>query len=81
MITPMCGLCEGEDDGWAEMDDDHIPAEVGELMEREPKDIVGADDDDVVQPGKPLPEPYEAIVKEQTIHDLAHLPHRCWRKH
>ena len=60
MVAPMCGLCDGDDDGWAKIDEAHIPAEVGEMLDGEPKDIVGADDEEeVVQPGKPMPEPCE----------------------
>ena len=78
MITPMCGLCE-ENDGWAKIDDAHIQAEVGKMLDGEPKEIVGADDEEeVVQPGKPLPETYEPSAKERAIHDLTHLPYRCW---
>ena len=77
MITPMCGLCDGDDDGWANIGDAHIPAEVGETLDGEPEDIVGANDEgEVVQPGKPLPEPYEPSAKERAIHDLTHLPYR-----
>ena len=54
----MCDLCDGDDDGWTKIDDTYIPAEVGEMLDGGPKDIVGADDEEeVVQPGKPMPEP------------------------
>ena len=55
MIAPMYGLCEAEDDAWAKIDDAHIPAEGGELPDGETKDIVGTDDGEAIQPGKPLP--------------------------
>ena len=82
MIAPMCGLCDGDDDGWAKIGDAHIPAEGGEMLDGEPKDIVGADDEEeVIQPGKPLPEPHEPNAKERAIHDLTHLPYRGWCEH
>ena len=44
--------------------------------------MVGADDEEeVVQPGKPLPAPYEPIAKERAIHDLTHLPYRDGCEH
>ena len=82
MITPMCGLCEGDDDGWAKADDAHILADVGKMLDGEAKDIAGADDEEkVIQPGKPLPESYEPSAKERAIHDLAHLPYQSWCEH
>ena len=76
MITLMCGLCEGDDDAWAKIDDAHIPAGVGEILDGKPKDIVGADDEEeAIQPGKQLPEPYAPHAKERAIHDLTHLPY------
>ena len=78
----MCGLCEGDVDGWAKIDDAHIPADVGEVLDGAPKEIVGADDEEeVVQPGKLLPEPYKPSAKERAIHDLTHLPYRGWCEH
>ena len=73
MVTSI----EEDDDGWAKIDDAQIPAEVGERLDGEPRYIDGADDEEeVVQPGKPLPEPYEPSAKERAIHDLTHLPYR-----
>ena len=46
MMTPMCGLCDEDDDGWAKIDDAKIPAEVGEMLDDEAKYIVGADDEE-----------------------------------
>ena len=77
----MFGLREAEDDGWAKMHDARIPAEVGELLVGESKYMVGADDEEDVQPGKPLPKQYEPSAKERAIHDLCHLPHRCECEH
>ena len=52
------------------------------MLDGEPKDMVGADDEEeVIQPGKPLPEPHEPSAKERAIHDLTHLPYRGWCEH
>ena len=73
----MCGLWDGDDDGWAKIDYAHIPAEVGEMLDGEPKDIVAAgDEEEVVQPNKLLQESYEPSAKERAIHDLTHIPYR-----
>ena len=71
----------GKDDGWAKIDDAHNPADHGELLDGAPKDIVGADGEEVVQAGKPLPEPYAPNAKERAIHDLTHLPYRGQCEH
>ena len=52
------------------------------MLDGEPKDIVGTDhEEEVIQPGTPLTEPYEPSAKERAIHDFTHLPYRHWCKH
>ena len=41
----MCNLCEGGDDQWVKKDDAHTPADGGELLDGETKDMIGADDE------------------------------------
>ena len=56
-------------------------ADRSELRDGEPADIINADDDDVIQPGKPLPEPRTPSPAEVAAHNLTHLPYRSWCPH
>ena len=52
------------------------------MLDGKTKDMVGADDEgELVQPGKPLPEPCEPSAKERASHNLTHLPYRGWCEH
>ena len=50
-ISPVCIPCmpvrgiDGEDEGWEEVADSHIPAATGSLETNGPEDIVGLDSD------------------------------------
>lgn len=70
-----------DDDGWKNIGDSEIVADRRELVNGEPAEIVGADDDEVLQPGEPLPEPYVPSKAEVAAHNLTHLSSRSWCPH
>lgn len=79
-----CGAdCPVVDDaeGWSSIGEAPIRAEDAELGNIEPDDKVDADEEDVVQPGAPLPEPRMPSPAEIARHNVTHLPYRCWCKH
>ena len=86
-ISPVCIPCmpvrgiDGEDEGWEEVADSHIPAATGSLETNGPEDVVNLDSDEVIQPAIPLPAPIPPSKKEVEIHNLFHLPYRSWCKH
>ena len=69
------------DDGWETIGDAPVIAEGAELRNGEPADIVHADEVEVIQPGRPLPEPRVPSKSEVAIHNLTHLPYRSWCPH
>ena len=51
------------------------------MVSGEPRDIIDADDDSVVQPGQLLPEPHIPSAAQVAAHKLTHLPYRSWCEH
>ena len=56
-FTPICPVCEEDDDGWEVLGDAHVQAASGEAPINGNPDVVDSDGDDVVQPATPLPAP------------------------
>ena len=73
------GLCDEE--GWESIGDAPLIAAGDEQTMLEPDDIIDADEDSVVQAGKPLPEPMVPTPAQVAAHNLTHLPHRSWCPH
>ena len=76
-ISPIPSI----DDGWEAIGDAPVFADSSELRDGEPADIVDADGEDVIQPGKPLPEPRIPSKAEVDAHNVTHLPYRSWCPH
>ena len=77
----MCPLCEDDDLGVERINDSEImPDSDGMplLMEEEVTDL---DEDVVVQPPRPLPEPKVPTSAQVAAHNLTHLPYRTWCAH
>ena len=77
---PVRGI-DGEDEGWEEVADSHIPTATGSLETNGPEDVVDLDSNEVIQPAIPLPAPIPPSEKEVEIHNLFYLPYRSWCKH
>ena len=77
----MCPLCEDDDLGVERINDSEImPDSDGMplLMEEEVTDL---DEDVVVQPPRPLPEPKVPTSAQVAAHNLTHWPYRTWCAH
>ena len=70
-----------DDEAWVSIGDAPVIADQSELVDGEPKDIVDADSDEVIQPGVGMPEPYVPSPAEVARHNLTHLPYRHWCPH
>ena len=80
-FTPICPVCEEDDDGWEVLGDAHVQAASGEAPINGNPDVVDSDGDDVVQPATPLPAPRTPTRREVEVHNLTHLPYRNWCPH
>ena len=74
-----CAPCD--DDGCKDIGDSHILPELGQEVIMGSGDIIDADTDDVVQKAIPLPTPKTPTAMEIAVHNLTHLPFRCWCPH
>ena len=72
LISPLL------EESWDAIGNAPVIADQANRREGEPADIVNADDDEVIQPGKPLPEPRIPSSAEVAAHNLTHLPYRSW---
>ena len=69
---------ETDDEGWENVGDAHVEADQRCLERGEPADIVSAEEEEVIQPGQPLPEPRLPSAAEVAAHNCTHLPYRSW---
>ena len=63
-----------DDEAWESIGDAPVIADRSDMVNGEPRDIVDADSDDVVQPGAGMPAPYVPSAEEVATHELTHLP-------
>ena len=77
----MCGLCDGEDEGFANVGDGPFSAHVDAAEKMPEGDLMDVEDDTVVQPAKALPQPKVPTAAEVAAHCLTHLPYRSWCPH
>ena len=70
-----------EDDGWESLADSPVVPAVARDGGGEDVDIIGADDDEVIQVAKAMPEPILPTQAVIDAHNLTHWPYRSWCPH
>ena len=66
------------DDGWESPGESHIVPSMVRDGGGEMADVIDADDDSVVQPTPPMPEPLTPSKSTIDTHNLTHWPYRSW---
>ena len=77
----MCPLCEDGDEGVENINDSEILPDSDGLKAVMEEDVIDMDDNVVVQPPKPLPEPKVPTKAQVAAHNLTHWPYRSWCPH
>ena len=77
----MCPLCEDGEEEFEEIGQAHVQAHVDSAEDLRQSDVIDADDEVVVQPARPMPQPMVPSAAEVAAHNITHLPYRAWCPH
>ena len=69
------------DEGWESPGESHVIPSMSREKGDEAKDVIDIDDDAVVQPMPPMPEPIMPSRAVVEAHNLTHWPYRSWCPH
>ena len=77
----MCQPCDDDEDGFESIGKAPIEAHVDHAENLREDDIVDLDEDAVIQPAQPLPQPKVPTAAQVAAHNITHLPYRPWCPH
>ena len=69
---------EDPDDGYASVHNGQVMADESEVVDEPVDEVVGAEDDEVVQVPQPHSEPRAPSARERARHNLMKFPYRRW---
>ena len=82
LISPPSYINSIEDDSWDKLEDCPIfPEQHANIERTSAEEEIAADDNQVLQKPRGMPEPILPSPAEVNLHNLSHIPYRSWCQH